>query len=54
MGYYLKEVGEAVVMLQETMLEMCDAQVWNVLGCGHLEGYVALKAINKSGGVVIA
>ena len=42
------------MMLQETMLEMCDAQVWNVLGCSHLEGYVALEVVGKSNGVVIA
>ena len=36
------------------MLEMCDAQVWNVLGRSHLEGYVALKAVGRSGGVVVA
>ena len=54
MGHYIKEWSTAVVMLQETMLETCDAQVWNVLGCSHLEGYVALEAVGRSGGVVVA
>ena len=41
MGHYLMAWGAAVVMLQETMLETCDVQVWNVLGRDHLESYVA-------------
>ena len=40
------------MLLQETMLEMCDSQVWNVVGRGHLEGYIALEAVGRSGGVL--
>ena len=44
----------AVVTLQEITLETCDAHAWNVLGRDHVEGYVALEAVDRSGGVVVA
>ena len=53
MGRYLREWGATVVMLEETMLETCDVQVWNALSRGHLEGYVALEPIGRSGGEVL-
>ena len=54
MGHYLREWGVAIVMLQETTQETYDAQAWNVFGHGHVEGYMALKAVGRSVGVVVA
>ena len=53
-GRYLREWGVTVVLLQETMLETCDSQVWNVVGRGHLEGYIALEAVGRSGSLLVA
>ena len=38
---------------QETMLEKSEARDWNLVGRGFLEGFLAVNAIGRSGGVVI-
>ena len=43
-----------MVCLQETMLESCEPQVWRVVGRDLLEGYHAVNATGRSGGIVIA
>ena len=54
MAKYLREWGATVVFLQETWLEKCEPQDWRVIGGDFLEGYRAVKATGRSGGVLIA
>lgn len=53
-GRYLREWGASVVCLQETMLATCEDRIWKSVGRGQLDGYVAINAIGRSGGVIIA
>ena len=36
------------------MLESWEAQDWKLVGHGFLEGYLAVKAVGRSGGLVVA
>ena len=54
MAKYLREWGATVVCLQETWMETCEPQDWRMVGGDFLEGYHAVKATGRSGGVVIA
>ena len=40
--------------IQETMLERYETRGWNMVGRGFLEGFLAVNANGRSGGVVIA
>ena len=51
---YLRESGATVVCLQETWMETCEQQDWRMVRGDLLEGYHAVKATGRSGGVVIA
>ena len=54
MAKYMREWGATVVCLQETWLEKCEPHDWRVVGGDFLEGYHAVKATGRSGGVLIA
>ena len=36
--------------MQETMLESCGTQDWNMVGRGFLDGFLAVNAIGRDGG----
>ena len=54
MGSYFQEWGAMVVFLQETMMEECGIREWNMVGRGFLEGYAAVDANGRSGGLIVA
>ena len=51
---YLREWGATVVCLQEMWMEKCEPQDWRVVGRDFLDGYHAVNATGRSGGVLIA
>ena len=39
--------------IQETKLEPCETQDWNMVGRGLLEDFLAVNANKRSGGVIV-
>ena len=52
-GRYLREWGATMACIQETKLERCKTQDWNMVGRGFLEGFLEVNANGCLGGVIV-